>query len=126
MTILTKYNLCTSSNVMQLKNINLPMAEIAQFCQKWNLTELALFGSVLRDDFKPDSSDVDVMIQYRPVSVPSYYDLDLMEEDLKAIFGRDVDVITRPSIENSANYLRRHEILSSAQVIYESRSSISA
>ena len=111
---------------MQLKNINLPMAEIAQFCQKWNLTELSLFGSVLRDDFKPDSSDVDVMIQYRPESVPSFYDLDLMEEDLKAIFGRDVDVITRPSIENSANYLRRHEILSSAQVIYESRSSISA
>lgn len=114
------------SEVMQLKNINLPMTEISQFCQKWNLTELALFGSVLRDDFRPDGSDIDVMIQYRPEAIPSFYDLDLMEEDLKVIFGRDVDVITRPSIESSANYLRRHEILSSAQVIYESGSSISA
>jgi len=111
---------------MQLKNIKLPVAEIAQFCQKWNLTEFALFGSVLRDDFRPASSDVDVMIQYRPEAVPSFYDLDLMEDDLKAILGRDVDVITRPSIESSTNYLRRHEILSSAQVIYESGSSISA
>ena len=105
---------------MQLKNINLPMAEIAQFCQKWNLTELALFGSVLRDDFRPDSSDIDVMIQYHPESVPSFYDLDLMEEDLEVIFEREVDVITRSGIESSANYLRRHAILSSALIIYES------
>jgi len=101
------------------------MAEIEKFCQKWNLTEFALFGSVLRDDFRPEDSDVDVMVQYRPDSVPSFYDLDCMEVELQTVFSRPVDVITRPSIENSRNYLRRREILSSARTIYESRYPVS-
>ncbi len=111
---------------MKIKNIELPMPEIEQFCQKWNLTELALFGSVLRDDFRPEDSDIDVMVQYHPESVPSFYDLDCMEEELQVLLSRDVDVITRPSIERSRNCLRRREVLSSAKVIYESRSSVSA
>ncbi|MGB3571087.1 MAG: nucleotidyltransferase domain-containing protein [Phormidesmis sp.] len=109
---------------MKLQNIDLPMAEIAQFCQKWNLTELALFGSVLRDDFRPESSDIDVMIQYHPTAIPSFYDLDCMEADLKCILDREVDVITRPSVEMSRNHLRRREILSTAKIVYESRSPI--
>ena len=111
---------------MRLKQIELPIAEIAQFCQKWNLTEFALFGSVLRDDFRPESSDIDVMIQYRSDAVPTFYDLDCMEAELKGLFSREVDVITRASVEQSANYLRRQEILSSAKVIYESGSPVSA
>ncbi|MEL6488379.1 MAG: nucleotidyltransferase domain-containing protein [Cyanobacteria bacterium J06634_6] len=110
-----------------LKNIDLPMAEIEQFCQKWNLIEFALFGSVIRDDFRPDSSDIDVMIRYRSDAVPTFYDLDSMEEELELLFGREVDVITRQGIEQSSNYLRRHAILSSAKVIYESaRPTVSA
>ena len=54
---------------MKLKNIDLPMSAIEQFCQKWNLTELALFGSVLRDDFRPESSDIDVMVQFHPEAI---------------------------------------------------------
>ncbi|MEM8501897.1 MAG: nucleotidyltransferase domain-containing protein [Cyanobacteria bacterium P01_D01_bin.1] len=111
---------------MKLKNIDLPMPAIEQFCQKWNLTELALFGSVLRDDFRPEDSDIDVMVQYHPASVPSFYDLDCMEVELEKVFGRKVDVITRFGIEMSPNYLRRRAILSSAKVVYESRSSVSA
>lgn len=114
---------------MQLKNISLPMIEIAQFCQKWNLTEFALFGSVLRDDFRSDSSDVDVMIEFQPDAYAAFKGLDYfgaldqMETELKALFARDVDVIVRSNIEKSPNYLRRHEILSTAKVIYDSSGS---
>ncbi|MEL6471095.1 MAG: nucleotidyltransferase domain-containing protein [Cyanobacteria bacterium J06623_4] len=114
---------------MQLKNIQLPMSEIAQFCQKWNLTEFALFGSVLRDDFRPDSSDIDVMVQFHPdayaalTGLDYFGALDQMEADLRVLFDRDVDVIVRSNIEKSPNYLRRHEILSSAKVIYDSSGS---
>lgn len=89
------------------------------------VTEFALFGSVLRDDFRPDS-DVDVMVQFHPAAHPTFLTLDLMQAELQTIFHRDVDLITRQGIEASRNYLRRHEILSSAQVIYAAGSSISA
>ncbi len=114
--------------------IEIPIDQIAEFCQKWHVTELTLFGSVLRDDFRPDS-DIDVMVQFHPDAHPRFSTLDQMETELKIIFGdaslgdrpyRDVDLITRQGIESSRNYLRRHEILSSAQVIYATRSPISA
>lgn len=114
---------------MQLKNINLPMTEVAQFCQKWNLTELALFGSVLRDDFRVDSSDIDVMVQFHPDTYAAFKGFDYfraleqMESELRSLFSRDVDVVIRSNIEKSPNYLRRHEILSTAKVIYDSSGS---
>jgi uncharacterized protein len=117
---------------MKLKNIDLPMPEIERFCQKWNLTEFALFGSVLRADFRPDSSDIDVMVKFHPKAYVTFQGFDYikaleqMEEELEAFLGRKIDLITRDSIEQSANYIRRHEILSSAKVIYESGSSVSA
>jgi predicted nucleotidyltransferase len=89
------------------------------------VVEFALFGSVLRDDFRPDS-DVDVMVQFHSDAHPTFRTLDLMEAELQTIFNREVDLITRQGIETSRNYLRRHEILSSAQVIYATGSSISA
>lgn len=110
---------------MAITAFELPMREIAEFCHKWQVTELALFGSVLRDDFCP-GSDVDVMVQFHPDAHPTFYTLDQMEAELKTIFNRDVDLITRQGIESSRNYLRRHEILSSAQVIYATGSSIPA
>jgi predicted nucleotidyltransferase len=97
--------------------INLPMEQIQAFCHKWQVTEFALFGSVLRDDFHPDS-DVDVMVQFHPAAHPTLFDLTYMEDELKILFQRDVDLITRKGIETSRNYLRRKAILSSAQVIY--------
>ena len=105
--------------------IELPTEKITAFCQKWQLTELALFGSVLRDDFRPDS-DIDVMVQFHTDAHPTFRTLDQMETELKTIFDRDIDLITRQGIESSRNYLRRNEILSSAQVIYATRSAISA
>ncbi|PZO46360.1 MAG: nucleotidyltransferase [Phormidesmis priestleyi] len=105
--------------------IALPIEKIAEFCHRWQVTEFALFGSVLRDDFRADS-DIDVMVEFQPEAHPMFSTLDRMEADLKVIFGRDVDLITRQGIVTSRNYLRRQEILSSAQVIYATRSSISA
>ncbi len=105
--------------------INLPMEQIRAFCKKWQVTELALFGSVLRDDFRPDS-DIDVMVQFHPDAHPTFSTLDQMEAELKTLCDRDVDLVTRQGIESSRNYLRRHEILSSAQVIYATGSAISA
>ncbi|NBD31766.1 MAG: nucleotidyltransferase, partial [Cyanobacteria bacterium] len=97
----------------------------AKFCQRWQVIEFALFGSVLRNDFRPDS-DVDVMVQFHPDAHPKFRTLDQMEAELKTIFHREVDLITREGIEASRNYLRRREILSSMQVIYAKRSSIPA
>lgn len=105
--------------------IELPTEAIADFCQRWQVTELALFGSVLRDDFRPDS-DIDVMVQFHPEAHPSFSHLDQMETELKAFFHREIDLITRQGIEASRNYLRRREILSSAQVIYATGSSMPA
>lgn len=110
---------------MMLKNIELPMEQIKAFCDRWQVTEFTLFGSILRDDFCPDS-DIDVMVQFHSEAHPTLFDLTYMEEELKMLFQRDVDLVTRKSIETSRNYLRRKAILSSAQVIYETRSSISA
>ena len=66
------------------------------------------------------------MVQFHPDAHPRFSTLDQMEAELKTIFDRDVDLITRQGIESSRNYLRRQEILSSAQVIYATRSPISA
>ncbi len=110
---------------MTTTTIELPMEKIAEFCHKWQVTEFALFGSVLRDDFRPDS-DIDVMVQFHPNAHPTFSSLDHMEAELKTVFHRDIDVITRQGIETSRNYLRRHEIFSSAQAIYATGSTIPA
>jgi len=102
---------------MTITALDLPMEKIAQFCDRWQVTEFALFGSVLREDFRPDS-DIDVMVEFHPEAHPTYSTLDQMEAELKSIFDRDVDLITRQGIATSRNYLRRNQILSSAQVIY--------
>ena len=109
---------------MTITTVELPMDAIAQFCDRWQVTELALFGSVLRDDFRPDS-DIDVIVKFQPEAHPRFSTLDQMEAELESILHREVDLITREGIETSRNYLRRQEILSSAQVIYAARSSVS-
>ena len=90
---------------------------LAEFCQRWQITELALFGSVLRDDFGPDS-DVDVMVTFGPDARHGLFAVVDMTDELQEIFGRDVDLVTRPAIERSANWIRREAILSSAETFY--------
>ena len=99
--------------------IEIPRNSIAVFCKRWQVTELALFGSVLRDDFGPES-DVDVLVRFKEEAQHTLFDLDDMELELKEVFGREVDLVSRRGVEASSNYLRRNSILQSAQVIYES------
>jgi uncharacterized protein len=110
---------------MKINTIELPLEEIAKFCQQWQITEFSLFGSVLRDDFRPDS-DIDILIDFDPQAHPTFFDLVKMEEQLKTLFQRDIDLLTRKGIETSRNYLRRHAILSTAQLIYGTRSTVPA
>lgn len=89
---------------------------VRDFCRRWQVSELALFGSVLRDDFRPES-DVDVLVTFAPGASRSLFDYSAMEEELSAILGRDVDLVNRQAIERSANWLRRRAILESAERI---------
>jgi predicted nucleotidyltransferase len=104
----------------QAINTQIPIdyEKIAEFCQRWNITELALFGSVLRDDFQPESSDIDVLVSFAQDAHWTLFDLVDMEEDIQAIFQRKVDLVSRRGIERSQNHLRRQAILTSAKVIY--------
>ena len=97
--------------------IAIPTAGIATFCERWQVTEMALFGSVLRDDFGPDS-DIDVLVAFEDGARHTLLDLVRMEEELKALFGRQVDLAERVGIETSRNYIRRRAILQSAETIY--------
>jgi hypothetical protein len=96
--------------------IDLPMAEIEAFCQRWHITEFALFGSVLRDDFGPDS-DIDVLVAFASDS-DLLADREKMRAELEELFGRPVDVVYRWIIAMDPNYLLRKSILRSARVIY--------
>jgi hypothetical protein len=98
--------------------IALPQAEIEAFCQRWQITRMELFGSVLREDFRPDS-DVDVLVTFAPDVKLTFANLMQIESELESIFRRRVDVGTRRSVEEDRNYLRRHIILDSSRVIYE-------
>ena len=99
--------------------IDIDREKIAEFCRKWRITEFSLFGSVLRDDFRPDS-DVDVLVSFDPQARWTLLDLPEMKEQLEVILGRNVDLLTRRGVEQARNPLRKREILSSAEIIYGS------
>lgn len=91
--------------------------QLAEFCQRWQVAELALFGSVLRDDFSADS-DIDVLVLYQPTAKRGLFEKIRMQEELATLFHRDVDLVSKKAIEQSHNWLRRRNILDSAEVIY--------
>ncbi|MBA7657928.1 MAG: nucleotidyltransferase [Calditrichaeota bacterium] len=97
--------------------IEIPQDEIADFCRRWKITELALFGSVLREDFGPES-DIDVLVSFVPDPPWTLLDQVRMQNELEQILGRPVDLLTREGIERSRNQFRRKEILTSARVVY--------
>ena len=93
---------------------------IAGFCRRWKIVEFSLFGSVLRDDFRPDS-DVDVLVGFAPDAYWSLFDHVRMEDELTALIGRKVDLVSRRAIERSENWIRRKAILGSAEAVYVAR-----
>ena len=92
--------------------------DIADFCQRWRIAELSLFGSVLRDDFGKES-DIDVLVKFEPHGEPGIRFVSMASE-LSLLLGRPVDVLTRSAVERSPNYIRRQAILGSAEVVYAS------
>ena len=99
--------------------ITIDRQRIAEFCRRWKMTEFALFGSVLREDFRADS-DVDVLVSFEPGARWTLLDLAQMREELQGVLGRKVDLLTRRGVQQSRNALRREAILSTAEVVYES------
>lgn len=102
---------------MSKRKISVSRKKIADFCRRWNVVEFSLFGSVLREDFHPDS-DVDVLVRFAPDARISLFDLVDMQDELKDVFGRDVDLVEKEAIQQSENYIRRKSILENAKVIY--------
>jgi len=97
--------------------IEFDQAALRTFCEKWSITELAVFGSALRDDFRPDS-DVDILATFAPDSGITLFDLDVMESELGTLLGRRIDLVSKAGIERSKNDIRREAILGSARIVY--------
>ena len=103
--------------VLQTPNearVRLPLRRIEDFCRKWRVAELSLFGSVLRDDFS-SQSDVDVLIAFSPDAQVSLLDFVEMQEELQEILRRKVDLVSKGGLRNP---FRRHEILTTRQIVY--------
>jgi uncharacterized protein len=96
---------------------SLPKDQIADFCNHWLVAELSLFGSILREDFRPNS-DIDVLIAFTSEADWGLLEHVQMQQELKVILGREVDLVSKRAIERSSNWIRRQEILSTAQPIY--------
>ena len=97
--------------------IEVDQARLAGFCRRHRIKKLAFFGSVLRDDFGPDS-DIDVLATFAPGSARTLAAVSQKQQEIEALLGRPVDLVDRQSIERSPNYLRRRAILASARTVY--------
>jgi len=94
--------------------VHLDRDALAEFCRKWRVRELSLFGSALRDDFGPES-DLDFLASFDPAAPWSLWDLVTMRDELSAITGREVDLVDKEGLRNP---YRRKKILSTREVIH--------
>lgn len=101
-------------NKMAQVRVDIPQAALAAFCRKWRIVEFAVFGSALRDDFDA-ASDVDVVVSFEPAAAWSLADLVAMAAELEDAFGRPVDLVEKEALRNP---FRRHEILTTREVLY--------
>lgn len=110
-------SLITGDREVKKLKIELPQQIISEFCQKWQISEMYLFGSVLRQDFRPDS-DIDILVSFQDSVSWGLLEFSRMKRELENLLGRKVDLLTKKSIEQSHNWIRQREILGTAQVIY--------
>ena len=97
--------------------LDLDATGVRAFCARWRVAELSVFGSVTRDDFRPES-DLDVLVSPEPGVTWSLMDLGTMREELADLSGRPVDLLVRRAVEESPNWIRRKAILDSAEVVF--------
>jgi len=99
---------------MKNQNISIPKEKISEFCQRWEIVEFSLFGSVLRDDFNAQS-DVDVLVVFAEDAKIGLFEIAQIKIELEELYGRPVDLIEKASLKNP---YRRKEILKTAEVFY--------
>jgi uncharacterized protein len=99
---------------MRQPKIHIPLKQIEDFCRRWKIKEFALFGSVLREDFRADS-DIDVLVSFAPDGGITFDNRVEMQDELAEIFGREVDLVEKEGIRNP---FRRHEILATKEIVY--------
>jgi predicted nucleotidyltransferase len=102
---------------MQQTAVTITEKQLNELCQRWNIQELAIFGSALRDDFGTDS-DVDLLVTFLPGTKHGLLDHVRMERELEALLQRNVDLVSKRGVEQSHNWIRRREILENSRVIY--------
>lgn len=97
-----------------------PRAWLEDFCRRWKIVELSVFGSALRDDFRPDS-DLDLLVSFASDAEWSLLDHIAMEEELSSGLNRKVDLVSRRAVERSSNWIRQKAILESAEPYFVPR-----
>jgi predicted nucleotidyltransferase len=102
---------------MTPRDLGIEADRIADFCRRWKIDRLAVFGSALREELRPDS-DIDLLVTFSSDADWTMFDHFTMEEELSRILGREVDLINVRAIEENPNPITRHEILDSARQIY--------
>ena len=102
------------------QRLNILPQQLKEFCQQWSIIELAIFGSILRDDFGSDS-DIDFLVSFSPSAKITFFELERMEQQLSRLCHRPIDIVTKRAILKSHNWIRRKNILDQAKVIYEQR-----
>ena len=102
---------------MKKLQISIPRTKIEDFCKRWKIIELSFFGSVLRDDFRL-TSDIDILVEFSPHASWGLLDHARMEEELSQMFNRPVDLVNKKAVQNSHNWIRKQNILESAEVYY--------
>jgi predicted nucleotidyltransferase len=98
--------------------LDLDRKAIEAYCRKWRMTELSLFGSVLRPGEFREDSDVDVLVTFEDAARWTLFDLVTMQDELKTIVGREVDLVEKVAVERSPNYIRRRHILENQRTFY--------
>jgi hypothetical protein len=96
---------------MTYHGIEIPKEKIAEFCRKHRIRQLALFGSILREDFRPDS-DIDILVEFEPGQEPGLLGLARMERELSQVLGKEVDLRTPEDLSDRF----RNRVLQSAEV----------
>ena len=103
---------------MTVGQVQVPAEAVADFCRRWGVAELSLFGSALRDDFRPDS-DVDLLVHFHPGRGITFENMCPMRDEASAMFGgREVDLIDKQLLRNP---FVRYDVLTTRQVIYATR-----
>ncbi len=101
---------------MRNRKIEIPGSKIEDFCRRHHIKRLALFGSVLSEEFRPDS-DVDILVEFEAGHVPGFFSLHDMEEELSGIVGRSTDLRTP---EDLSRYFRT-EVIKNSEVLYDQK-----